>query len=111
MLMSPVARSLWARCALLLAWLAVAAIWIGRQEESAAAPPNRRPPKLPDLKTPEEKLRYIGMIRQEFPVMKRTSMFQPEDLDKHLGPCPGPVGAPARPAGREAPRDDPQVRG
>ncbi|MCA9052230.1 MAG: DUF1549 domain-containing protein [Planctomycetaceae bacterium] len=51
-----------------------------------AAPPqkNRKPPKLPDLKTPESKLAYIQMIRNEFPAMRRSTSFTPEDLDKQL---------------------------
>ncbi len=51
-----------------------------------AAPKKKKPkpPKLPDLKTPEAKLRYIQMIRAQFPVSKRTTSFMSKDLDKQL---------------------------
>ena len=42
------------------------------------------PPKLPDLKTPEAKLAYIQLIRESFPVLKRTTSFTSADLDKQL---------------------------
>lgn len=64
-----------------LAWLMGGVIlW----QLPAAPAPKRPTPQLPDLKTPESKLRYIQMIREEFPVMKRSTLFTSEDLDKQL---------------------------
>lgn len=56
----------------------------------AAAPkrkPNKAPaPNLPDLKSPEDKLRFLEMIRSSFPVLRigRGSSFRPSDLDEQL---------------------------
>jgi hypothetical protein len=41
-------------------------------------------PKLPDLKTPESKLAYIQLIREEFPIARGTTSFQSADLDRQL---------------------------
>ncbi len=50
----------------------------------AAPPRNAKPPKLPDLKSPQAKLRYIQMIRQQFPAMRRSTAFSSSELDKQL---------------------------
>ena len=51
-----------------------------------AYPPRKKPkpPKLPDLKTPQAKLAYIQLIRQQFPSMRRSTSFSSDDLDKQL---------------------------
>lgn len=41
-------------------------------------------PKLPDLKTPEAKLAYIQLIREEFPAFRGGTSFQSDDLDQQL---------------------------
>jgi len=43
-------------------------------------------PKLPDLKTPEDKLKFLAAIRSQFPAVRvgRTSTFTSEDLDDSL---------------------------
>lgn len=71
-------------CSLVL--LAAAFLWAGLAPAFGQAdrPAARKPPKLPDLKTPESKLAYIQMIREEFPVMRRATAFTADDLDKQL---------------------------
>ena len=57
---------------------------------AVAAPPRRAPKKasqrLPELKTPEDKLRFLEMIRQSFPAIRsgRAARFTSEDLDEGL---------------------------
>jgi hypothetical protein len=52
---------------------------------SKAAPPKApKPPRLPNLKSPEAKLAYIQAIRSSFPAIKRSSTFSSTDLDSQL---------------------------
>jgi len=59
-------------------------------EMNAVAAPRRpvarRPqPKLPDLKSPEDKRRFLEMIRGSYPALKRGgTQFRASDLDKGL---------------------------
>ncbi|MCA9090003.1 MAG: DUF1549 domain-containing protein [Planctomycetaceae bacterium] len=54
----------------------------------AAAPkrPAKPQPNLPDLKTPEDKMKFLEMIRASFPVLRagRNVSFDSEDLDRDL---------------------------
>ena len=57
--------------------------------DAAPRRPTPKPPpavkNLPDLKTPEDKLRFLEMIRASFPAIRTNSIsFQPSDLDKML---------------------------
>jgi hypothetical protein len=73
----------------LVAILAIVLCAAGETARSAPRRPKPKPPpaikNLPELKTPEDKLRFLEMIRQTFPAIRSTSVsFRPDDLDKML---------------------------
>ncbi|MBT5018754.1 MAG: hypothetical protein HON04_08400, partial [Planctomicrobium sp.] len=56
--------------------------------EAQSRPANRKAPpnRLPDLKTPEDKMRFLEMIRNSFPVLRigRSVNYRSNDLDEQL---------------------------
>lgn len=76
-----------AACCLLAAVVTVCGITAA--VNGAPRRPKPKPPpaikNLPELKTPEDKLRFLEMIRHTFPAIRSNSVsFQPADLDKML---------------------------
>ncbi len=76
-----------AACCLLVAVVTVCGI--SAAVNGAPRRPKPKPPpaikNLPELKTPEDKLRFLEMIRHTFPAIRSNSVsFQPADLDKML---------------------------
>ena len=55
---------------------------VAQRKPVKKAPPNR----IPDLKSPEDKRKFLEMIRQSFPVLKigRGVTYRSEDLDEQL---------------------------
>jgi hypothetical protein len=70
--------------------VAVLIVWgVTASVDGAPRRPKPKPPpavkNLPDLKSPEDKLRFLEMIRQTFPAIRSNSVsFQPSDLDRML---------------------------
>ncbi len=77
------ARHVWLS-GICLAWVATSCWFAASLTAAPKGKSSAPPPKLPDLKTPESKLAYIQMIRESFPVLRRTAMFSSSDLDKQL---------------------------
>ena len=79
------------RCRRLIAFLTVvlviAGLSVGQAFDSKGkGKPNKPELKLPPLKTPEDKLKFLEVIHKSFPAKKAGSdvVFSPSDLDKSL---------------------------
>ena len=75
---------------LILGILLMSTLWTWSNSGVSAAPPRKKaPPKpnLPDLKSPEDKAKFLEMIRSSFPAVRRPSKYRltPEELDEQLG--------------------------
>ncbi len=75
-----VLRPFWLICSLL------GAFTLATFSVTAAPRPVKKPPqpKLPDLKTPEDKLQFLSIIRAGFPALRTTAHFNSDDLDTQL---------------------------
>lgn len=78
------------RCSRSVRLSLVVLLLCGLFAELLAAPPrrSRKPPapKLPDLKTPEDKIKFLELIRNSFPALRRRSgsVYRSDDLDEQL---------------------------